>query len=266
MRYLKVGVKGLDVLAWKTFLRGVLSRCQLIVNDVFDEDTKKETIRFQTKAGLKGTDADGVVGNLTLGLAASKFGFPLAIDDGDDVGPNWPHKPDDVVQFAYADREKVFGHFSYVAVPTPTNAEAIRITDDWATKNIVIVDVPQLIGVTGASSSGHVSFNAKAAKQLQALFVAWEAAGLKDHIISWGGGWVPRFIRGSQTVLSNHSWGTAFDINVPWNMLGTVPALKGKKGSVRELVEIAVQHGFFWGGWFSTRADGMHFEIFKIMP
>jgi hypothetical protein len=33
---------------------------------------------------------------------------------------------------------------------------------------------------------------------------------------------------------------------------------------VRELVEIANEWGFYWGGHF-TRKDGMHFEIAKIL-
>jgi hypothetical protein len=70
-------------------------------------------------------------------------------------------------------------------------------------------------------------------------------------------------VRGSKTVLSNHAFGTAFDINVNWNRLGTIPALVGQKGSVRELVQIANNNGFYWGGHF-TRKDGMHFEIAKI--
>jgi predicted lactoylglutathione lyase len=48
-------------------------------------------------------------------------------------------------------------------------------------------------------------------------------------------------------------------------MLGCVPALVGKDGSVRKLVEIAHQNGFFWGGHF-TRLDGMHWEIAKLIP
>ena len=74
---------------------------------------------------------------------------------------------------------------------------------------------------------------------------------------------MPRFVRGSRTILSNHSFGTAFDINVPWNLLGSVPALVGQKGSVRELVPIANQNGFYWGGHF-PRKDGMHFSIAKL--
>jgi hypothetical protein len=38
----------------------------------------------------------------------------------------------------------------------------------------------------------------------------------------------------------------------------------GQKGSVRELVQIANNNGFYWGGHFS-RKDGMHFEIAKVV-
>ena len=41
------------------------------------------------------------------------------------------------------------------------------------------------------------------------------------------------------------------------------PALLGEKGCVRELVPIAHDHGFYWGGHF-TRQDGMHFEVARV--
>jgi hypothetical protein len=34
---------------------------------------------------------------------------------------------------------------------------------------------------------------------------------------------------------------------------------------VRELVPIANKHGFYWGGHYSKRADGMHFEAAKVV-
>lgn len=88
-------------------------------------------------------------------------------------------------------------------------------------------------------------------------------AGLGDRVLSFAGSWVPRFVRGSTTNLSNHAYGSAIDINVPWNQLSTVPALKGKRGSVRELVPIANECGLYWGGHFN-RADGMHFELARV--
>lgn len=95
------------------------------------------------------------------------------------------------------------------------------------------------------------------------MWAEWEKEGLLDRVLSYGGTFVPRFIRGSKTQLSNHTFGSAFDINVPQNMLATMPALVGKKGSVRELVPIANKHGFYWGGHF-TRLDGMHFEVAQL--
>jgi hypothetical protein len=80
-------------------------------------------------------------------------------------------------------------------------------------------------------------------------------------VLTWEGSFAPRFVRGSNVTLSNHAWGTAFDINYAWNTLGAQPALRGQKGSVRELVPIANEFGFYWGGHFKGRADGMHFEV-----
>jgi hypothetical protein len=44
-----------------------------------------------------------------------------------------------------------------------------------------------------------------------------------------------------------------------------MPALKGELGSVRELVPLANRHGFYWGGHFRGRPDGMHFEAARII-
>jgi hypothetical protein len=110
-----------------------------------------------------------------------------------------------------------------------------------------------------------VWLHAKAGQQIVNTFQQWEDGGLDNLILTWAGSWVPRYVRGSRKYLSNHSWGTAFDINVPWNGLGKVPALKGKKGSVRELVGIANENGLFWGGHYQNRPDGMHFEVAKVL-
>jgi hypothetical protein len=166
-----------------------------------------------------------------------------------------------------ADRERIFGKFAYKATPSAANPEGITITDGWASTNIVMVEVPQLKGINGAPGSCKVPFHRLGADQLKAMWQAWEDDGLLPLVLGWAGSWVPRFVRGSRTHLSNHAFGTAFDINVPWNMLGAQPALVGKKGSVRKLVPIANAHGFYWGGHFGYgggRADGMHFELAEV--
>jgi hypothetical protein len=109
-----------------------------------------------------------------------------------------------------------------------------------------------------------VRVHKKVKAQFLALWKAWETAGLIDRVLKWDGMFVPRLMRGG-TRLSNHAYGTAFDINEPWNKFKTVPALLGTKGCVRELVPIANDHGFFWGGHFRTRPDGMHFEVARLL-
>jgi hypothetical protein len=83
-------------------------------------------------------------------------------------------------------------------------------------------------------------------------------------MLTFDGAFAPRFIRCNNTSLSNHAFGTAFDINADENPLGAQPALPADKGCVFELVPIAHQFGFYWGGHFSRR-DGMHFEVAKVL-
>jgi hypothetical protein len=263
MRTLYIGLTGDDVRLWEYFLLGINPLAALVADGTFDQATKDETKKFQSKVGFTGRDVDGVVGPSTMGKAM-ELGFnPLNDNRDDDVGPNWPPAPA-AGPLSAADRSKLFGKFAYRAAGTQQNPEAIVITDGWEVSNIVTVEVPQLVGLAGPK--GKVSVHKLIVPQLQRTFAQWEAAGLKNRLLTWGGLWVPRFSRGSRTYLSNHAWGTAFDINVQWNMLGTRPALKGQKGCVRELVEIANQNGFYWGGHFRGRPDGMHFEARAIIP
>lgn len=197
----------------------------------------------------------------------------LAGDEDDDLTPTgdlltrgaaveWPPRPD-FAPLNDITRKALLGTFAFRAAPKPHNAEAIEILDDWADKNIVTVEIPQLIGVQGAPAGGRVRLHRLAAEPFVKFFAEVEKAGLRDRVLSFAGTWAPRFSRGSTTFLSNHAFGSAMDINVPWNGLRAVPAQKGQKGCVRELVPIANQFGIFWGGHFK-RLDGMHFELARV--
>lgn len=176
---------------------------------------------------------------------------------------SYPPKPDFLPLRDTAARQALFGRFDYVLDPKPDNAENIRITDGWDAREIVTVQVTTR-NVAGRAGPFSFPFNKKAAPQLQALWAEWERAGLLDRILTFDGSFVPRLIRGSSASLSCHAFGAAFDINAAYNPLNQMPALVGKTGSVRELVEIANRHGFFWGGHFRTRLDGMHFEVARL--
>ena len=146
-------------------------------------------------------------------------------------------------------------------------------------KNVVKVLVPQLGGINdvrtdalqkaGAKFDGKLKFFKPAHAQLLAAFAEIEKAGLKKRLISIAGSFNARLQKkkngGFVQTPSNHSFGTAFDINSDFNGQGSKPPAVGKPGSVRELVPIFEKHGFRWGGLFPT-PDGMHFEIAKLLP
>lgn len=257
LKLIKINSKGELVKSWQFFLIGQ-GLYQGETTGIFDADTKEATMAFQQKHGLQ---ADGVVGNKSFG-AAMQLGFSGIVDDRTDKsGEDFPPKPSFSPLTSNDARAALFGKFSFVSKPVPGNPENILIKGDWESKNIVMVSIPQLKNIKG---SDKVQFHRLAANQLIGLWKDWEDAQLLNLVLTWAGSFVPRFIRGSRTTLSNHSFGTAFDINVPWNPLGAVPALVGQKGSVRELVKIANDNGFYWGGHF-TRLDGMHFEVAKLL-
>ena len=155
-----------------------------------------------------------------------------------------------------------FGDFDYSPKPATAPKQTITILGDWEKNNIVSVDIPQLNGVPtyGSNLKGKVRFHRLAAKQLQAFFAAVQAAGLLQLVKFWDGGFYPRYQTSSTTKLSNHSWGTAFDINATWNGYNKKPAAIGQTGCLLPLVPIAEKYGFGWGGFFKA-PDGMHFEV-----
>jgi hypothetical protein len=224
------------------------------------------------KAGFDPGPIDGIWGSKTEAAnaaweAANRSEFQR--DDGNDIREGRAGSPDTAASNALhpplssTQRAATFGGpFRWVHAPQPGNRENIRILDGWESNNIETVEVPQLRRIPGNFS--RMRLNKRVVRQTLRLWAAWERAGLLGKILSYEGAYVPRLIRGSSTSLSNHAYGTAFDINYYWNQLGRTPARAGATGSVRELVPLAHEHGFFWGGNF-TRLDGMHFEVCRIL-
>jgi len=76
-------------------------------------------------------------------------------------------------------------------------------------------------------------------------------------------GYCYRMVRGETTKLSNHSSGTAIDLNStkhPLGKIGTFPAEK-----VPMIRALAKKYGLKWGGDYKKRKDEMHFEI-EVTP
>lgn len=155
----------------------------------------------------------------------------------------------------------IVGQVSY----TVNRDGSLNLLDDWASRNIGVVLIPELVGVPtyGGRFSGKVSFYRRAIPQLKAAFVEVGRRGLKDKILFWDGSFVPRLMRGGNSP-SNHSFGTAFDINAEWNGFHKRPAAVGAKGDLHAISAVFKRHGFEWGGdWRDP--DGMHIEVAKIV-
>ena len=66
-----------------------------------------------------------------------------------------------------------------------------------------------------------------------------------------------RFVRGSTSAISNHSWGTAIDLTIA-GVLDRRGDGRAQEGLIA-IHPIFNRHGFFWGAAFPTE-DAMHFE------
>jgi hypothetical protein len=72
-------------------------------------------------------------------------------------------------------------------------------------------------------------------------------------------GYCFRMVRQSTDKLSNHSSGTAVDLNATKHPLGKAATFPAEK--VPMIQALAKKYGMIWGGDFRHRKDEMHFEI-----
>jgi hypothetical protein len=72
-------------------------------------------------------------------------------------------------------------------------------------------------------------------------------------------GYCFRQVRGDAVNLSNHSSGTAIDLNATQHPLGKVGTFPAEK--VPMIRALAKKYGLLWGGDYRNRKDEMHFEV-----
>ena len=82
-----------------------------------------------------------------------------------------------------------------------------------------------------------------------------DAGALDD----WGYAYRP--VRGQTTGLSNHSSGTAVDINASKHPLGKKHTFTGAQEII--LQALVKKYGLRWGGNYKSRTDEMHFEVIE---
>ena len=121
----------------------------------------------------------------------------------------------------------------------------IEVDPEWRRTHLVTTRIPLL---------GQVTCHRGIVPQLRGAMQELRSAGLGHLIDSFNGCFVPRFIsRDPTAMLSHHTWGIAFDMNLAGNYYGAPPHQDPR------LVETLARWGFLWGGSFVV-PDGNHFE------
>jgi len=91
------------------------------------------------------------------------------------------------------------------------------------------------------------------AEEFHRLIESIDGGGLDD----WG--YCYRDVRGNVGKLSNHSSGTAIDLNATKHSLGKVGTFPAEK--VPMIRALAKKYSLTWGGDYRNRKDEMHFEV-----
>lgn len=144
--------------------------------------------------------------------------------------------------------KSLFGEF---AARPGAQAGTLQVDPTWIRANIESTSVPVL---------GRVTCNRGIVPQLRSAMQHVRAAGLGHTVTSYHGCFVPRYIGWSDAnMLSYHSWGIAFDVNLGSNLRGESPHQDPR------LVRTLARWGFAWGGsWIVP--DGSHFEFHRTVP
>jgi hypothetical protein len=250
------------------------------IDGQFGLKTEDATKFFQVRHGISVT---GEFDAMTRDVAKT-LGYQVVPDNHYDEikGEQFPPKPQNLRAPSNESRNEGLGCFKFWQLPRANRADPDEIVvlgscdgaiDDWRRTNIVEIEIPQLRFARGFT--GTLTCHKLVAPKLKELFMRWEELGLLHLVRAFDGMFNPRYKRGRSPThtghgvqqsadveaLSNHAFGSAMDINADDNPLSEQPALCPMRGCVRELVASATQIGFFWGGYFNTPKDGMHFEF-----
>ena len=140
----------------------------------------------------------------------------------------------------------LFGEFA--ARRVPGRPGDLQVDPAWAHAHLETTNLPVL---------GRVTCNRGVVPQLRGAMQELRSRGLQDLVRTYHGCFVPRFIgRSDANMISYHTWGSAFDVNLAGNLHGEMPHQDPR------LVRILERWGFAWGGtWLLP--DGSHFEYHR---
>ncbi|MDD2620778.1 MAG: peptidoglycan-binding protein [Syntrophomonadaceae bacterium] len=214
------------------------------IDGKFGANTYNAVVRFQKARGI---EAIGIVGPKTrAALSAAASGTQVSRSGNTDTRK-------------YPKLSKVngsFGQFHY----RDLSGGRIEIDPVWIAENIVTIKLPGL--------NKYVQVNKKAANNFIKAFtyiangtatISGKSVPLLSLIKTMDGTFVPRHVYWNSTNgLSNHSWGTAIDINAANHLRYVNPAWEPNDPNVILWEKAFKPAGFSWGNSFN---DSMHYEL-----
>lgn len=225
MKVLKLGSKGSDISALQQSLSPKYYRGK--IDGDYGPLTEAAVRAFQTTEF-----ATGVFDERTS----------IALETAKETGPKFTDAPVSVPS-TRGQLVRIFGDIKYVN----TEGGQIKITNDWAKKNMVKAELP-IVGKRWV----HRKLEDYFATALRLI----ELEGFGGEITQFGT-WSPRHIlHNPKKPLSLHSWGIACDINWFENHY------KGESKLHPIVVNAFKSIGFTWGGDWRTK-DPMHFQYYK---
>jgi hypothetical protein len=130
----------------------------------------------------------------------------------------------------------------------------------WCIRWKVADDFPELSEVFPHPISINKDFKAK----LHIAFTALKAKGLLNQLHTFDGCLAHRNTRGSSKT-SLHSWALAMDVNAKYNGIKFKREPKPFEHTTftKAFIDEMVAAGLFWGGYYKSRFDPMHFSMYN---
>ena len=142
---------------------------------------------------------------------------------------------------------------------------------NFVSKHLVLITPPFFMHM-GKIPIKHFYMNKICASSIERILnKAWEICEknqekiAKEHFDKFSGSWAVRPMRGKKNTISMHAYGLAIDFHAEKNPLGRKPG--GNIQSFTEnslLVKLFKEENWTWGGNWSGRPDGMHFQAARV--
>jgi peptidoglycan hydrolase-like protein with peptidoglycan-binding domain len=216
------------------------------VDEIFGQNTYNAVVRFQKSQGLY---ADGIVGPKTKAVLNARLSSTTVSRSGQTDIRTYPK---------ISKVNGIFGQFHYREL----TGGRIEVDPVWVSQNIITITLPGL--------NRQVQVHKLAAPYFIQAFtyikngtatINGRQVSLLSLVQTMDGTYVTRHVNWNPANgLSNHSWGTAIDINASNHFRYVNPASEPNDPNVILWQKAFKPAGFSWGNSYS---DSMHYELLK---